>query len=212
LAFSSRSRFLTSLRAPPAPPLSIDAVDTTMDASTIDTFVGDYWDRFAAYWNTIPSHVRIIIMFLITRIIARALTPKPPTKKGAVKEIASLAEYQSRIAHAGNVKGKITVVDYTAVWCGPCRAIAPRFADLSVRYADVDFLKVDVDKVKGASKEADIRCYPTFQFFKGGEKVDTVEGADAAKLEQTLKTLGAVERRLPDPDDSADQDAAKKDK
>ena len=142
-----------------------------MDASTIDTFVGDYWDRFAAYWNTIPSHVRIIIMFLITRIIARALTPKPPTKKGAVKEIASLAEYQSRIAHAGNVKGKITVVDYTAVWCGPCRAIAPRFADLSVRYADVDFLKVDVDKVKGASKEADIRCYPTFQFFKGGEKV-----------------------------------------
>ena len=73
-----------------------------MDASTIDTFVGDYWDRFAAYWNTIPSHVRIIIMFLITRIIARALTPKPPTKKGAVKEIASLAEYQSRIAHAGN--------------------------------------------------------------------------------------------------------------
>ena len=42
---------------------------------------------------------------------------------------------------------------------------------------------------------------PTFQFFKDGEKVDAMEGADAGKIESILLALGAAERRILDPDE-----------
>ena len=51
---------------------------------------------------------------------------------------------------------------------------------------------------------------PTFQMFKDGEKVDAVEGADIGKIEGALKTLGAVERPIPDPDEAPQTDAAAK--
>jgi thioredoxin 1 len=40
------------------------------------------------------------------------------------------------------------VVDYTAVWCGPCKAIAPTFETLATENPDIDFLKVDVDELE----------------------------------------------------------------
>lgn len=39
------------------------------------------------------------------------------------------------------------VVDFSATWCGPCKFIEPAFNDMSAKYSDVDFVKIDVDEL-----------------------------------------------------------------
>lgn len=49
-------------------------------------------------------------------------------------------------------KDKLTVVDFWATWCGPCKLIAPTFQTLSNEYRHVTFVKVDVDASQDIAK------------------------------------------------------------
>ncbi|EGC37579.1 hypothetical protein DICPUDRAFT_13409, partial [Dictyostelium purpureum] len=84
---------------------------------------------------------------------------------------------------------KLVVVDYTATWCGPCKAIAPIFIQLSNQYPDVIFLKIDVDKCKFTAEEQGIRSMPTFQFFIKGQKIHEFSGADKNQLKGSIERL-----------------------
>lgn len=74
---------------------------------------------------------------------------------GKVIEIQSKAEWDAQLAGAGD---KAVIVDFSAVWCGPCQMIGPVFVKLSDEYANIVFLKVDVDanavRRSGAAAEA----------------------------------------------------------
>uniref|UniRef100_A0A1A8GXU6 Thioredoxin n=1 Tax=Nothobranchius korthausae TaxID=1143690 RepID=A0A1A8GXU6_9TELE len=103
-----------------------------------------------------------------------------------VQQIKNKAEFDTLLSKAGN---KLVVVDFTATWCGPCRRIAPLFEKLANEHADVIFVKVDVDDAADVSGACGIRCMPTFQFYKNGEKVHEFSGADEKKLEEKVKEL-----------------------
>ncbi|XP_048827313.1 thioredoxin [Brienomyrus brachyistius] len=83
---------------------------------------------------------------------------------------------------------KLVVVDFTAVWCGPCQSIAPFYKSLSENpdYNQVVFLKVDVDDAQDVASFCDISCMPTFHFYKNGKKIDDFSGCNQAKLEEKL--------------------------
>ncbi|PWS21411.1 thioredoxin, partial [Enterococcus faecium] len=81
------------------------------------------------------------------------------------------------LADAGD---KLVVVDFTAVWCGPCQSIAPFFKSLSEQHTNVVFLKVDVDDAEDVAKSCKINCMPTFHFYKNGQKVDDFSGSNQA--------------------------------
>lgn len=73
---------------------------------------------------------------------------------------------------------KLTMVDFWATWCGPCKAIAPVIEELSTQYAGkVNVGKLDVDANGEVSMNFGIRSIPTILFFKNGEIVDRVVGA-----------------------------------
>eukprot|EP00577_Skeletonema_sp_RCC1716_P024125 CAMPEP_0113404542 /NCGR_PEP_ID=MMETSP0013_2-20120614/18450_1 /TAXON_ID=2843 ORGANISM="Skeletonema costatum, Strain 1716" /NCGR_SAMPLE_ID=MMETSP0013_2 /ASSEMBLY_ACC=CAM_ASM_000158 /LENGTH=103 /DNA_ID=CAMNT_0000290161 /DNA_START=49 /DNA_END=360 /DNA_ORIENTATION=+ /assembly_acc=CAM_ASM_000158 len=84
---------------------------------------------------------------------------------------------------------KLVVVDFTASWCGPCQMVAPHFEAMSKEYTNVIFVKVDVDNQDKIAQMCGVRAMPTFQFFKGGKKVDELMGADVATLKSKVAAL-----------------------
>jgi thioredoxin 1 len=73
---------------------------------------------------------------------------------------------------------KLTVVDFWAEWCGPCRAIGPVIEELSKEYSGkVNVGKVNVDVNPQVSMQYGITSIPAILFIKGGQVVDKQIGA-----------------------------------
>ncbi len=72
----------------------------------------------------------------------------------------------------------LVMVDFWAVWCGPCRMIAPTVEELSKEYAGkVKVGKLNTDENPDVASKYKIMGIPTIMFFKDGQKVDQVVGA-----------------------------------
>lgn len=70
----------------------------------------------------------------------------------------------------------ITVVDFFATWCGPCKMFTPILEQAAVNMPDVHFYKVDIDEDSSLAERYQIMTVPTLMFFKGGEVVDKSVG------------------------------------
>lgn len=77
----------------------------------------------------------------------------------------------------------LTVIDFWAVWCGPCRMISPIIEELSKDYEGKILVgKVDVDQNPQISMKYGIRSIPTILFLKNGEVVDKHIGATSKQV------------------------------
>jgi thioredoxin 1 len=84
---------------------------------------------------------------------------------------------------------KVTLIDFWAEWCGPCRAIAPIVEELAKEYDGKAVVgKVNVDENPEITVKYGIRNIPTILFIKNGEVVDKQVGAvPKSTLEEKLK-------------------------
>ncbi|MCJ1308877.1 hypothetical protein MMC25_002532 [Agyrium rufum] len=89
---------------------------------------------------------------------------------------------------------RIVVTDFYADWCGPCKAMAPVYEQLSSQLSrpqKVTFTKVDIDNQRDIATKYSIRSIPTFMIFKNSSPVTTVQGANQAALVDAIKKLAA---------------------
>jgi thioredoxin 1 len=86
---------------------------------------------------------------------------------------------------------KITVVDFSAEWCGPCKMLHPVLESLSKELVEkVNFVKVDIDQSPAEANQFGIRGVPTMIVFHGGKEVDRMVGfRDKATLKRDLEAL-----------------------
>lgn len=88
---------------------------------------------------------------------------------------------------------RLTVVDFWATWCGPCRLISPILEQIAdERAGELKVAKVDVDENQQVTARYNIRSMPTLLFFKDGQVVGQIVGAvPRARIEQAIEQLSA---------------------
>lgn len=121
---------------------------------------------------------------------------------GKVVELSSDEAFEAALASTKAVStpgssssSPLAVLQFTAAWCGPCRAIAPLLEQMAAASDPraVAFYKVDVDEenVSKSCGDQGIGAVPTFKFAKNGGILEeaTVRGADVAALKAAIEEL-----------------------
>jgi thioredoxin 1 len=109
--------------------------------------------------------------------------------KGAVSSNLITVGDQNFAANVLRVPG-FTVVDFSAEWCPPCKALNPVYARLSAEYAGkMRFTQLDTDENFETVMRYNVQANPTLIFFKDGEEVERVVGPYPGRLRALIENV-----------------------
>jgi thioredoxin 1 len=113
------------------------------------------------------------------------LTKREYTKynQQITEEVISMSEYVSEATSASwdkEVVGHngVVMIDFWAVWCGPCRMIAPTVEELAKEYTEkIKVMKLNTDENPDVASRYKIMGIPTIIFYRNGQEADRIVGA-----------------------------------
>ncbi|XLS74621.1 hypothetical protein HN51_031486 [Arachis hypogaea] len=105
--------------------------------------------------------------------------------QGQVIGIHSAIELEKKL-NAASKSSRLTILYFTAAWCGLYQYISTVYTNLAGKYPKVVFLKVDIDEAADVAGRWNVTSVLTFFFIKNGREVDSVVGADNIALERKI--------------------------
>lgn len=94
-----------------------------------------------------------------------------------VREIKMSVEHLDKASFDSAVEKGVTIVDFWAEWCGPCRMLGPVFEELSGEMGEIKFAKVNISENEELAQKFGVMSIPTLILFKDGKEVDRMMGA-----------------------------------
>ena len=74
------------------------------------------------------------------------------------------------------VKSELSVVDFYATWCPPCKMLAPIMEEIGEQAKDFQVAKIDIDQAIEVANEYGVMSIPTLIFFKDGKEIQRLVG------------------------------------
>lgn len=97
----------------------------------------------------------------------------------------AMKQFQSKL------KGKTVLVDFSASWCGPCKAMAPVIREIKTKYKNrATIMEIDIDTQKTLATDYMVQSIPTLIIFRDGNEVRRLVGIQSEEaLEQNLNSV-----------------------
>ena len=136
-------------------------------------------------WITVFCAIAMVVLCACNE---KKTTPTSASASASAPEqVSASVEASSTEAEASVTDAKLTVIDFYATWCGPCKVMAPIVEKMKAKYPNVEFKKVDIDQEQELTMQYQVDAVPTFVFKtdKGEERM--VGACSEAEFEAAIK-------------------------
>lgn len=128
-------------------------------------------------WSRISSTILLTVLFTVIKVT---------NARPVVRQIKSSHEFDRLLEKHATQTGLPVIADFYSDGCGPCRQIAPVYAQLAKKTGQENavFVKINTQAVPDLAGRFNVRSIPTFIFFHNGKQVDLMSGASEQGLQQ----------------------------
>lgn len=106
------------------------------------------------------KHLAFILIVAVSCMIA-SCGNSAKSEKADANEAVQLTKEEAQAKISDATSGKLTVIDFNATWCGPCRAFAPIFEEAQATFADsFEFKSIDIDNNQELAQKYNVEAIP----------------------------------------------------
>ncbi len=133
------------------------------------------------------THIVIVAAGLL---LAASCSPKNPTGKAEQADTTVVAT-DSATADTAKIESVVTIIDFYATWCGPCKQQAPILDEVAKEYGNrVKLVRIDIDQDPQKAGQYGVEAVPTLVFEStNGKKEMSVGLKSKSDLEETINAL-----------------------